>query len=68
MQAYNKLILSETQIEKGLRTKVENDANMTEEAKARELIRIEEKCYYRRIINSLYFKQLRALILSKEYS
>ena len=40
---------------------------MPEAEKAIELTKLEEYFYYRRIINSTYFKQLKTLILAGDY-
>ena len=68
LQAYNRLILAETETEAQQRSQVASDATLTEEQRQRELAKLEQRFYYRRIINSLYFKQLKSLILSKDYS
>lgn len=66
--AYSKLLLAETGSEKIWRQKVEDDGEMELAAKTRKLERLEEQYYYRRIINAVYFKQLKSLILSGKYS
>lgn len=40
---------------------------MPEAKKTKELKKLEESFYYRRIINAAYFMQLKSLILSRNY-
>ena len=66
-QAYQKLILEPTEIEQEWCKQIQENADMSEAEKAIELTKLEEYFYYRRIINSTYFKQLKTLILAGDY-
>ena len=66
-RAYLDLLLQETLSEAHQRSEVENDAELSEEAREKALEKVAEQFYYRRIINSAYFKQLKTLILSGDY-
>ena len=62
-----RLIMEETQTEVRWRVQVQNNSEMDEAQKAIELRKLEESFYYRRIINSAYFKHIKNLILSRKY-
>jgi len=40
---------------------------LSAEARARQLAKLEERYYYRRIINATYFKQVKALIETRDF-
>ena len=67
-RAYTELLLEETPIEVRWREAVKNDEAMEADTKRKELAKLEQYYYYRRLINAEYFKQLKTLILSREYN
>ena len=66
-RSYQELILQESLPEKDLREAVENDASLSPDKKQKELDKLEERFYYRRVINSQYFKQIKALVESRNF-
>ena len=46
---------------------MQNDESLDAESRQKELQKLEWRYYYRRIINSTYFMQLKSLILSRNY-
>ena len=66
-RAYQNLILQETLKEKEWREQCEARTDIDEERKQKELTKLEEKFYYRRVINAQYFKQVKALIESRDF-
>lgn len=64
---YTQLILAETEHEQKWRSSVETSPSMTAEEKTKEMAKLEEYFYYRRIINATYFKQVKTMILSGDY-
>ena len=66
-RAYTELLLTETPMEIEWRNKVQNDQDLSDEEKRKELERLEQCFYFRRTINDTYFMQLKSLILSRNY-
>ena len=66
-RSYQELILQESLPEKDLREAVDNDESLSPERKQREHEKLEERFYYRRVINSQYFKQIKALVESRNF-
>ncbi len=66
-KAYTELILEQTDSEIKEREAVSNNQKMTEGEKAKELHKLQEYFYYRRIINGTYYKDLKTLIISGDY-
>ena len=66
-QAYTALLLEPTSIELELCQQVQENTDYTEAKKEKELKKLEEEFFYRRVINSTYFQQLKTLILSHNY-
>ena len=46
---------------------MDNDESLSPERKQKEHEKLEERFYYRRVINSQYFKQIKALIESRNF-
>ena len=55
-QAYKQLLLEETPTEAEWRTAIENNTEIDEVKKEKQLKSLEESFYYRRIINATYYK------------
>ena len=66
-RAYQQLLLQETQTEAEMRAQIEDNAELDEDTRAKELKANEESFYYRRIINATYYKQIKHLILTGDY-
>lgn len=66
-RAYQGLLLEETKTETEWREAVEINASLSAEKKAKQLSKLDDGYYYRRIINASYFKQVKTLIESGNY-
>jgi len=66
-KAYSELLMTETDTEKKWRDEAEANTTLTKEQKQTELDKLEESFFMRRLINSEYFKQLKAMILTYDY-
>ena len=59
--------MQETDIEKTWCEEVENNEELSDDEKQKALKKLEKSFFHRRLINADYFKQLMALILTRDY-